>query len=275
MLKKAGFTLIELLVVVSIIALLVSIMMPALSQARAQAQSAVCKVNLHSVGVAIETYKSDLDLVTEDLWQWGSLTADNCNEWHDAGVHQSLVDDFEILPDREIFFCPAVQRLAFDHNYIWGNTQPMDEYYMHTIPSTCPEGAVHTEWVAKMAPKGIANHFWFWSTYYWLWKKVDRNDPYNNEVGRNTKDRFNIIVQVNHASDDFMMGDICPTGYALLKEQHSWLRSIGIEAPINHYNALFTDGHVEQAAGTDAEYNIWLWGNRYWAGDPSNAVIIN
>ncbi len=57
--KKKAFTLIELLVVISIIAVLMSIMMPALSRAREQAKMTVCSSNQHQIVVGLQTYQSD------------------------------------------------------------------------------------------------------------------------------------------------------------------------------------------------------------------------
>ncbi|MBN2211611.1 MAG: type II secretion system protein [Sedimentisphaerales bacterium] len=62
LLKAKGFTLIELLVVVSIIALLVSILLPALSRAREQAKKAVCGTQLHQIGLAIYEYAVSNDM---------------------------------------------------------------------------------------------------------------------------------------------------------------------------------------------------------------------
>ena len=57
--RSSGFTLIELLVVVSIIALLVSILLPALGKAREQAKAAVCKSNLRTIGLSETLYAAD------------------------------------------------------------------------------------------------------------------------------------------------------------------------------------------------------------------------
>jgi prepilin-type N-terminal cleavage/methylation domain-containing protein/prepilin-type processing-associated H-X9-DG protein len=57
--KKSGFTLIELLVVIAIIALLMSILAPALRKAKEQGEAAVCLSNLHQWSVAYKQYYDD------------------------------------------------------------------------------------------------------------------------------------------------------------------------------------------------------------------------
>jgi prepilin-type N-terminal cleavage/methylation domain-containing protein/prepilin-type processing-associated H-X9-DG protein len=56
--RRHGFTLIELLVVIAIIGLLVSMLMPSLSGARAQAKTSVCLSNLKRLGVGVVLYAS-------------------------------------------------------------------------------------------------------------------------------------------------------------------------------------------------------------------------
>jgi prepilin-type N-terminal cleavage/methylation domain-containing protein/prepilin-type processing-associated H-X9-DG protein len=56
---RLGFTLVELLVVIAIVAILASLLLPALSNAKARGRSAVCISNLRQIGVAVHAYASD------------------------------------------------------------------------------------------------------------------------------------------------------------------------------------------------------------------------
>ncbi len=68
--QRAGFTLIELLVVIAVIAVLMGILMPALSRARAQARMIKCQANLSQYAIAGKLYSNDWNFDFPYSFKW-------------------------------------------------------------------------------------------------------------------------------------------------------------------------------------------------------------
>ena len=97
--KRRGFTLIELLVVISIIALLMSILMPALRRAKEQARRQVCAARIRQQTLALNMYAGDNDTklpLPDTAGAWLQDVAVNT-------VHFMLSTGMT----REMFYCPS------------------------------------------------------------------------------------------------------------------------------------------------------------------------
>lgn len=110
--KAKGFTLIELLVVVAIIALLMSVLIPALGMAKEYAQRTVCRNQIRQQSLGTILYANENDgFVPENTvggWMWDiSFFATN---------QMSKLAGFD---DSEVFFCPGNKKKKSSDARFW------------------------------------------------------------------------------------------------------------------------------------------------------------
>jgi prepilin-type N-terminal cleavage/methylation domain-containing protein/prepilin-type processing-associated H-X9-DG protein len=134
--RCTGFTLVELLVVIGIIAILISILLPALSRARETAKTAQCLSNLRQIGQGIHNYASIEKGWLVPAWVVNNLApapgspSRNDETWGTILVNMRLVPtpaqgDFNDPESRgdSVFRCPNGTNRKHDT----GNTPPDPE----------------------------------------------------------------------------------------------------------------------------------------------------
>ena len=113
--RRQAFTLIELLVVVSIIALLIAILLPALSRTRYSAQIAQCLSDKHQWGVAIHSHAIDHN---GELPSFDITGASGRNPWDVSPDFTDAMIDYG-LNDPALWFCPP-DTAAIYHTQAYG-----------------------------------------------------------------------------------------------------------------------------------------------------------
>ncbi|XAL98802.1 type II secretion system protein [Phycisphaeraceae bacterium D3-23] len=186
--SRQAFTLIELLVVISIIALLVSILLPALSGARRTAREAQCMANMRQNGIARSAYAYDW----KNSVPVGTVSVGG--GWGSAGARMVTT-----VPNND-FSALGGEMLSIGTQAGNGGRLVVGEYLATAEGSWCPENAVIRGWSMPGGgddrvphyndPDAGGEHFLQpgtesgWGSYYWRHLFWDRAKGGGSESDR-------------------------------------------------------------------------------------------
>lgn len=107
--SKKAFTLIELLVVIAVIALLLSILIPALRMAKEQALRVKCGHNIHQQLIGLTIYADEhngrLPVEDQGFWIWDVSRRTANIQLRNMGIDVSKYEGD--VPVQPVFYCPA------------------------------------------------------------------------------------------------------------------------------------------------------------------------
>ena len=130
---RSAFTLIELLVVIAIISLLISILVPTLSQAKELARRAVCRINVRQCAVSLHVYAEDFqqklplffhNSKQQNHWIWyGGVSGNNTYKPH--WFWQGILYVGRALEEPRMLYCPSEKVYRFNGP---GNPWPVQDF---------------------------------------------------------------------------------------------------------------------------------------------------
>lgn len=258
--QRRGFTLVELLVVIGIIAVLIGILLPALSRARKQSNMVACAANLRSMGQALVIYENESKHLPGSQSQVGLTVTGQMGRGSSTAY-------FAVWPIRlrnvmngnqKVFYCPES-----DPSYIWKIGQKFPNCPIASGPHT---GYGYDKGECVLSVDQVQ-----FSYGYNDWGAVAPRCTYNNQkvnygMGGDI-DEYNAngnvwvtepnVSTIQRSAAVIIMGDVIAR---VPVAGTSWMFSLDPRDPTQgpadrHFkgaNLLFADGHVEWKAQSEA-----------------------
>ncbi len=149
-LNSNGFTLVELMIIIAIVALLAALLLPGMSQAKARAQSAVCRANLKQLGAGWRAYCDDhTDSLVANKWRVVTWN-DDCPEGAQSSADSWVLGDatfdvhtwniqngslYRFVGSTGPYHCPADRSTVSDRRPALLRTRSYSmSYYMNGSP---------------------------------------------------------------------------------------------------------------------------------------------